>query len=95
MIVDRQDGSIELTPKEVEYLTGKATPPASLLSVKVRDRRGTFTHEYKSFKDRVEHVAEEIHGETERTVMIADENCKTIARYNERGFVFDEAQEND
>jgi hypothetical protein len=90
MQIDRSDASIELSLQEVDYLTGKVPTPARLLSAQVKDRRGSFTHTYPSFRDRVERVAEEIHEETDRTVLITDPDCKTIARYNQRGFMFDE-----
>lgn len=85
MQIDHSEAMIELTSEEVDYFLGAKEVPTDLLSVEVDDPKGSFTFTYKSFSDRVEHHAKEIHHETGRSVLIFNSEGDTIATYNERG----------
>lgn len=93
MQIYRSDAIIELSAEEISYLLGESTPPPELLAVKVRDRKGEFTVNYKTFRELVEQRAQELSYETDRTVLICDDgDGDTVARYNERGLVFEDAE---
>lgn len=81
-----RDASVDLEGDEVAVFLGKAQATPAMLA----DRHHP-NGAYTTFVDKVEHAASEIHNETGRTVLIMDaDSGDTLARYNERGLVFDE-----
>ena len=81
MNIDKRDAIIELDPQEVDVFTGKTRATADML----RDKHHP-AGSYPSFRDKVEHVASELHYETDRTVLICDaDSGETLATYDERG----------
>lgn len=85
MNVDRRDALIELDAAEVSAFRGQTKATPKMLADKQHPAGA-----YSSFRDKVEHIASEIHHDTDRTVLICDvDTCDTLARYNERGLIDD------
>jgi hypothetical protein len=82
MIVSRSDAIIDLTKAEGDALLGKAEATAAMLN--------WGGHTYKTFRERLEHQASELHYETERTVLIyADDSEEPVARCDDEGFIIE------
>lgn len=84
MKVYKSDAMVELTPAEVAALKGESEATPDML-------KSDGPAPYRNFRDKVEHVASELHYETERTVLVCDDaEGDTIARYGYDGLEFDE-----
>jgi len=80
MKTDRQNSIIELTADETVWFKNPD------IEVPVRDLMGTHDHQYRSMRDKVDHIASEIYHETKLTVMIYTENeDNEVALYTETG----------
>lgn len=89
MHIDRSDASITLTANEGNVLLGKAEATPAML-VDKNHPAGS----YKTFAERVEHRASELHYETDRTVVIYvdGEYESWIAVYKGDGLVMESGE---
>jgi hypothetical protein len=77
MKIDRQNAAIELTQDEADVLLGQAKATTAMLADKHHP-----SGRYRSFREKVEHAAAELHHETDRTVEVfADGIDERIAVY--------------
>lgn len=70
MKVSRIDATIRLTAEEGAAFLGKGETTPEMLTDVWASMRGRHSYTYKSFRERVESVAEGIHEESKRTVEI-------------------------
>lgn len=85
----KPDAIIELTAKEVAALRDESKTTPEMLVGSNHPNGG-----YRTFREKVEHRAAELHYETERTVLVCDDNeGETVARYRGEGLEFDEEKE--
>ncbi len=85
MKIYRSDAILELTAAEVAALKDESKATPEMLADSDHPNGA-----YRTFREKVEHRAAELHYETERTVLVCDDDeGETIARHRGDGLEFE------